>query len=111
MRRGSNVPQAFRWRDDSGPVNMTGVDLRLRITLFDGTVLDYRAGVDPGFMILDQTDQARWGIFSFQPSLELTRTLPVEPAPHYEFEARRLGIEECIGEGQIVIRGGENPDG
>lgn len=111
IRRGSNLAQAWRWRDDSGPVNMTGMDLRLRITLFDGTVLDYRAGVDAGFILLDQADPLSRGIFAFQPSLALTRSLPLEPSARYEFEVRYEGTEQCIGEGQIVIRGGENADG
>lgn len=111
MRRGNNLPQVFRWRDDSGPVDMTDMDLRLRITLFDGTVIDKRAGVDPEFVVFDQADPLSRGIFSFQPSLALTRLLPSEPAPKYEFEARYDGLEQCIAEGQIVITAGDNADG
>jgi hypothetical protein len=111
MRRGNNIPQVFRWRDDGGPVDMTGMELHLRITLFDGTVIDKQAGVDPEFLLFDQSIEAEWGFFSYQPSLALTRSLPVEPAARYEFEVRYDGLQQSIGEGQIVLSAGENADG
>ena len=111
MRQGNNLPQVFRWMDDGGAVGMTGMDLRLRITLFDGTVIDKRAGVDPEFRLLDQADPLSRGMFSFQPALALTRLLPSAPAARYEFEVHYEGLEQTIGAGQIAIEGGENADG
>lgn len=110
MRRGNNLPQLWRWVDDQGPVNMTGMDLRLRITLFDGTVIDKQAGVDPEFVLFDQAIEAERGFFSYQPSLALTRSLPIEPAAKYEFEVRYEGLQQSIGEGQIILSAGENAD-
>ena len=104
------MPQVFRWVDDKGPVNMSGMDLRLRITLFDGTAIDKRAGVDPELVLFDQSIEAERGFFSFQPSLELTRSLPIGAAPRYEFEVRYEGLQQSIGEGQIVVSAGENAD-
>ncbi len=111
MRRGNNLPQVFRWVDDSGPVDMTGMELRLRITLFDGTTIDKQVGVDPEFILFDQSNEAERGFFSYQPSLELTRSLPIEPASKYEFEVRYEGLQQSIGEGQIAMTAGENGDG
>jgi len=111
MRRGNNLPQVFRWVDDSGPVDLTGMDLRLRITLFDGTVIDKRAGVDSEFLLLDQADPLSRGMFSFQPALALTRLLPSAPAARYEFEVRYEGLEQSIGAGQIALDAGDNADG
>lgn len=111
IRRGNNLPQAFRWVDDRGPVDMSGMELRLRITLGDGTLIEKQAGVDPEFILFDQSIEAERGFFSYQPSLQMTRDLPAEPAPKYEFEVRFEGLQQSIGEGQIVIRAGENADG
>ncbi len=112
MRQGNNPPQLFRWVDDGGPVDMTDLDLRLRITLPDGSLIEKRAGVDPEFILLDQSDPLSEGFFSYQPSLALTRLLPLEPAAKYEFEVRfDEGEEQVIGEGQIALRAGENADG
>lgn len=110
MRRGNNLPQVFRWADDGGPVDMTGMEVRLRITLFDGTIIDKQAGVDPEFIMLDQADPLSRGIFSFQPSLALTRQIPVEPAARYEFEAWHAGLQQTIGTGQIALQAAENRD-
>lgn len=110
MRRGNNLPQLFRWQDDSGPVDMTGVDLRLRITLPDGTVIDRQAGVDPEFVLLDQSDPLSRGMWSYQPSLALTRQLPLSPAATFEFEVRYEGLQQSIGVGQIALAAADNGD-
>jgi hypothetical protein len=111
MRRGNNLPQLFRHVDDAGPVDLTGKELRVRITLYDGTFIDKQAGVDPEFVVFDQTDPEQLGFFTFQPSLALTRDLPIQPAARYEFELRHDGLQYCIGEGEIALSAGENADG
>lgn len=111
IRRGDNLAQAFRWVDDGGPVNLTGRELYLRIRLADGTLIEKQAGVDPEFIIFDQADPLSTGIFSYQPSVELTLSLPSEPAAEYWFEARYDGFRQIIGEGAILMRPAEVANG
>lgn len=106
LRRDSDLPQAFRWVDDEGPVSLTDKTLRLLITLPDGTQIQRQSGVDPGFVVLEQAPPETRGFFSYQPSPDLLAQMPDGSAALYKFVAEYEGLLQVIGEGQIVIRAG-----
>lgn len=111
VQRGSNEPQGWRWRDAGGPVDLTGTVLALRITLWDGTAIDSRSDVDPGWTILDQARQDERGCWLYQLPVALTRSLPAEPPPIYEVETRLDGLHRVLVRGRLRVMGGGNTDG
>lgn len=111
VQRGANEPQGWRWSDAGGPVDLTDTVLALRITLWDGTVIDSRSDTHSGWTILDQSRPDERGWWIYQMPLAQTQSLPAEPPPIYEIEARLDGLQRVLVRGRVRLVGGGNSDG
>lgn len=106
IKRGSTVPQVFRWKDRSGPVDMTGMALHARLVSWDGSAVEL-SSEDPAVEILEQTGDAI-GFFSIALTEEQRDQLRMEASGLYYFTAILPdGTKYPFAKGPLLIELGD----